>query len=149
MNWSPNRAAAMSVMMPQMPQMMPPMGYSGAQFMPMPAFDAMHTTLTPSAGGPWLHQPSMHESIATGMTATSSHKSLFSAVNEETDKKQKARIELLEKKIKAKDQLFEDALSTTVNNACGHVSENKSLTSELKRRFLKLKTKYAEAETEI
>ena len=55
------------------------------------------------------------------------------------EKKLKARIELLEKKIRAKDQLFEDALATTIT---GHSVENKTLTSELKRRFLKLKSKY-------
>ena len=56
----------------------------------------------------------------------------------------------MEKKIRAKDQLFEDALASTVASSCacgnGAALENKSLTAELKRRFLKLKAKYNEAE---
>jgi len=59
----------------------------------------------------------MAESIATGMTAASSHRTLFSA--EDHEKKSKARIELLEKKIRAKDQLFDDALASTVSGVCG------------------------------
>jgi hypothetical protein len=71
---------------------------------------------------------------------------------EETDRKNKAKIDLLEKKIRAKDQLFDDALASTVASACGcgsGTNDNKSLTSELKKRFLKLKTKYSESEQEI
>jgi phosphoheptose isomerase len=71
---------------------------------------------------------------------------------EESERKNKAKIELLEKKIRAKDQLFDDALASTVASVCGCGSsavENKSLTTELKKRFLKLKTRYAEAEQEI
>ena len=49
------------------------------------------------------YQPSMAESVATGMTAASSHKSLITVQNEDVEKKLKARIELLEKKIRAKD----------------------------------------------
>ena len=75
------------------------------------------------------------------------------SVYEETERKNKAKIELLEKKIRAKDQLFEDALASTVASscACGGANqlENKSLTAELKKRFLKLKAKYTEAEQEI
>ena len=65
---------------------------------------------------------------------------------EETERKNKAKIELLEKKIRAKDQLFEEALSSTID--CG-AGENKTLTTELKKRFLKLKARYQEAEQEI
>ena len=72
---------------------------------------------------------------------------------EETERKNKAKIELLERKIRAKDQLFEDALASTVASsaACGGASqlENKSLTAELKKRYLKLKARYTEAESEI
>eukprot|EP00353_Schmidingerella_taraikaensis_P004044 CAMPEP_0185576930 /NCGR_PEP_ID=MMETSP0434-20130131/7742_1 /TAXON_ID=626734 ORGANISM="Favella taraikaensis, Strain Fe Narragansett Bay" /NCGR_SAMPLE_ID=MMETSP0434 /ASSEMBLY_ACC=CAM_ASM_000379 /LENGTH=156 /DNA_ID=CAMNT_0028194323 /DNA_START=1 /DNA_END=471 /DNA_ORIENTATION=+ len=114
---------------------------------PMQPFDAaMQGSMTAFPG---FHQ-SMAETAVTGLTAASSHKSLHL---EETDKKQKAKIELLEKKIRAKDQLFEDALASTVAGSCGcgsgHAGENKSLTGELKRRFLKLKEKYGEAEAEI
>ena len=52
---------------------------------------------------------------------------------------------MLEKKVRAKDQLFEDALASTV----GTSAENKTVTSELKRRFLKLRAKHEEAEAEI
>ena len=76
-----------------------------------------------------------------------------SSVYEETERKNKARIELLEKKIRAKDQLFEDALASTVASSCacggGAAVENKTLTSELKKRFLRLKARYGEAEQEI
>ena len=85
----------------------------------------------------------MAETNVTGMTSATTNRSNFNF--EETDKKQKARIELLEKKIKAKDQLFEDALASSVTMT----GENKTLTSELKRRFLKLREKYNEAEAEI
>ena len=95
--------------------------------------------------------PPGFSSISDGgaMTAATSHnQSQF----EETERKNKARIDLLEKKLRAKDQLFEDALSSTVAGSCacgGSGSENRSLTGELKKRFLKLKTKYVEAEEEI
>ena len=82
----------------------------------------------------------MAETNATGMTQATTNRSI-----EETEKKQKARIELLEKKVRAKDQLFEDALASTV----GSSAENKTVTSELKRRFLKLRAKHEEAEAEI
>ena len=78
-NWSPNRGANMSLMMPTMPPMVP-MGYPGAHgpFIPMPAYDGIHATITPSSGMPYpLYQPSMAESVATGLTAASSHKSLI------------------------------------------------------------------------
>lgn len=59
----------------------------------------------------------------------------------------------MEQKIRAKDQLFEDALASTVASSCAcggnQQMENKSLTGELKKRFLKLKTKHQEAEQEI
>ena len=58
----------------------------------------------------------------------------------------------MEKKIRAKDQLFEDALASTVaTSSFGGSSqiENKNLTAELKKRYLKLKAKYTEAESEI
>jgi len=114
----------MSLMMPQMPQMMP-MGYPGGPgpYMPMPGYDPMHATLQASANMPIhfpaAYQPSMAQSMETGMTATSTNRSLYSVANEDDQKKSKARIELLEKKIRAKDQLFEDALSSTVAGACG------------------------------
>ena len=59
---------------------------------------------------------------------------------------------MLEKKIRAKDQLFEDALASTIASSYGgggSTMENKNLTAELKKRFLKLKAKYTEAEQEI
>ena len=67
------------------------------------------------------------------------------------NKKHKARIELLEKKIRAKDQLFEDAIASTMSGSCagGAGFEYKNLTSELKKRVLELKTKHKEAEDEI
>ena len=85
-----------------------------------------------------------------GMTAATSQASLQL---QETERKNKAKIELLEKKCRAKDQLFDDALASTVASACGcgsgNAQENKSLTAELKKRFLKLKGRYTEAEAEI
>ena len=71
---------------------------------------------------------------------------------EETERKNKARIDLLEKKIIAKDQLFEDALASTIASSCACGSsgaENKSLTTELKKRFLALKSRFEESEQEI
>ena len=88
------------------------------------------------------------------MSETQSLKSLL----QESDKKSRAKIELLEKKVRAKDQLFEDALASTVASsyACGSSitpgqapPENKNLTGELKRRFLRLRSKHKEAEAEI
>ena len=61
-----------------------------------------------------------------------------------------AKIELLEKKIRAKDQLFEDAIASTMSGAYGGGSlESRTLTAELKKRVLELKTKNKEAEDEI
>ena len=54
-------------------------------------------------------------SDAGAMTATTQ---VSMSVHEETERKNKARIELLEKKIRAKDQLFEDALASTVASSC-------------------------------
>ena len=61
-----------------------------------------------------------------------------------------AKIELLEKKIRAKDQLFEDAIASTMSGAYGGgILESRTLTAELKKRVLELKTKNKEAEDEI
>ena len=85
------------------------------------------------------------------MAESHSLKSLY----EESEKKSKAKIVLLEQKVRAKDQLFEDALASTVasSNVCGGNNpsnvDTKNLTGELKRRFLRLKSKYKEAEAEI
>ena len=68
---------------------------------------------------------------------------------EEDNKKIRARNELLEKKIRAKDQLFEDAIASTMSACGGAGVEYKSLTAELKKRVLELKTKHKEAEDEI
>ena len=100
----------------------------------------MHTTLEASSFPNLAHQQSMADTNATSKT---------SFIDETETKKLKARNELLEKKVKAKDQLFEDALSSTVATCGVGQPENKSLIAELKRRFLKLKNKYNEAEAEI
>ena len=59
----------------------------------------------------------------------------------------------MEKKIRAKDQLFEDALASTVASSCGCGGsvglENRSLTAELKKRLMKMKARNEEAEQEI
>ena len=69
---------------------------------------------------------------------------------EEDKKKMQAKIELLEKKIRAKDQLFEDAIASTMSGAYGGGTlESRTLTAELKKRVLELKTKNKEAEDEI
>ena len=71
---------------------------------------------------------------------------------EDENKKLRARTDLLEKKIRAKDQLFEDALASTMAGSCacgGAGVEYKNLTSELKKRVLEFKTKFTEAEAEI
>ena len=71
-------------------------------------------------------------------------------LNYEDDKKKlQAKIELLEKKIKAKDQLFEDAIATTMSGTGFSGLESRNLTAELKKRVLELKTKNKEAEDEI
>ena len=90
-------------------------------------------------------------SDAGQMTAATSH---TQSVHEETERKNKAKIDLLERKIRAKDQLFEDALASTIASSCAcgggaNQGENRSLTAELKKRFLKLKAKHTEAESEI
>ena len=109
------------------------------------AFDPLGASLTPI--GPFAAQPFHTMSDAGGMTSATTHNQ---SVYEETERKNKAKIELLEKKIRAKDQLFEDALASTVASscACGGANqlENKNLTAELKKRFLKLKARYTEAE---
>ena len=55
----------------------------------------------------------------------------------------------MEKKIRAKDQLFEDALASTVACGSGTGIENRSLTAELKKRLMKMKARNEEAEQEI
>lgn len=75
-----------------------------------------------------------------------------SAALRNENRKFKSKIDLLEKKIRIKDQLFDDALasSTQTSCACGsHNSENRNLVSELKRRVIALKTANQEAENEI
>ena len=82
--------------------------------------------------------------------ATSEGQGTF--LQDEDLRKAKARIELLEKKIRAKDQLFEDALASTMAGSFAGGSssmESRTLTSELKKRVLELKTKHKEAEDEI
>ena len=63
----------------------------------------------------------------------------------------KAKIDMLEKKVKAKDQLFEESLNSTITSSHTgmHASQNKNLVAELKKRYLKLKQQYEEAEAEI
>ena len=101
----------------------------------------------PPLAGPLM--PGAFQTVSDAQMTAASSRGGF----DDTERKNKAKIELLEKKIRAKDQLFEDALASTVASygACanGIPLENKNLTSELKRRFLKLKAKYAEAEQEI
>ena len=76
--------------------------------------------------------------------------STSSVLNYEDDRKKlQAKIELLEKKIKAKDQLFEDAIATTMSGTGFTGLESRNLTAELKKRVLELKTKNKEAEDEI
>lgn len=144
-NFSPIRANASMVMPPTM------MPFGPGPIM-APQFEHINAgaTLTPVGNVPLL-QGTPFQAFSTisepGMTAATSQASLH---HEETEKKNKARIELLEKKIRVKDQLFDDALASTVASACtGQVTENKSLTAELKKRYLKLRGKYAEAEAEI
>lgn len=70
---------------------------------------------------------------------------------EDDKKKLEAKIEILEKKIRAKDNLFEDAIATTMSASAfgGGSLESRTLTAELKKRVLELKTKNKEAEDEI
>ena len=123
--------------------------HPGAPIIPPPSFDPMGASLTPI--GPFAPQVFGTLSDAGAMTSATTQQNM--SVYEETERKNKAKIELLEKKIRAKDQLFEDALASTVASscACGGANqlENKNLTAELKKRFLKLKAKYTEAESEI
>lgn len=138
----------------QHPPMMHPMMQSGFPMHPpmpmMPHFD-MAGTLGPMASSGFMPTPAGFGTISdTNMTAatTNHNQSHF----EETERKNKARIDLLEKKIQAKDQLFEDALASTIATSCAcgsGGSDNKSLTTELKKRFLALKSRYEEAEQEI
>ena len=136
------------------PQMMhhPPMmmNTATAGFLPMPMM----------SGGPFDMLNATNFMHAPGATfATISDNNMTSATTqhnvsqyEESERKNKARIELLEKKIQAKDVLFEEALASTITGscACGQGgAESKTLTSELKKRFLKLKSRYEEAEQEI
>ena len=146
-NFSPVRANA-SMMMP--PNMMP----FGPGPIMAPHFEHIpHATMTP-VGNQNIVGATPFGAFSTisepGLTAATSQASLHF---DETEKKNKARIELLEKKIRVKDQLFDDALASTVASACacgqGTTRENKSLTAELKKRFLRLKGKYADAEAEI
>ena len=82
-----------------------------------------------------------------GVTA---QQTMASSRYEETERKNKAKIELLEKKIRVKDQLFEDAIASTVaSTSLNSTIENRNLTAELKKRLIKLKGRYAEAEQEI
>ena len=88
--------------------------------------------------------------ISDAPTAAASSGGVFQL--EEENRKHKARIELLEKKIRAKDDLFEDALASTMAGSCacgGAGVEYKTLTAELKKRVLDLKAKHKEAEDEI
>ena len=111
--------------------------------------------------GPMMTHPSPAMGFATISEGTTAAATTFNAGGatssnsflqlEEDNKKHKARIELLEKKIRAKDQLFEDAIASTMSGsyAGGPGFEYKTLTSELKKRVLELKTKHKEAEDEI
>ena len=110
---------------------------------------------------PMMTQPSPMGAFATISEGTTAAATTFNAGGassgsmlhlEDENRKKSARIELLEKKIRAKDQLFEDALASTMAGSCGCGGagvEYKTLTSELKKRVLELKTKHTEAEAEI
>jgi hypothetical protein len=66
---------------------------------------------------------------------------------EEENKKLSSKLELLQKKIRAKDQLFDESLATTFS--CNQCGESQSLTAKLKKRVLKQKARIEEAENEI
>ena len=118
----------------------------------MPHFEGMTNTFTPMGNGGFFQPIIGGLNSLSDMNQTSATTRVSQSQFEESERKNKAKIELLEKKIRAKDQLFDDALASTVASVCGcgsSASENKSLTTELKKRFLKLKTRYEEAEREI
>jgi len=131
---------------PMMMRPHPQMGYhpAGPFFQPIP-YENFMLPATPSSTMPPLR------AMQTFSESGASFKQI--SQTEEVNKKNLAKIELLEKKIRAKDALFDDALASTIASSCACSKsgglENRNLTSELKRRFLKLKTRYQEAEAEI
>ena len=88
-------------MMQQPPPMMPMHAYQPGPMIPPPIFDPMHHTMM---GG-----IRMSTSTPQGMFSTMSdagvtaQQTMASSRFEETERKNKAKIELLEKKIRAKD----------------------------------------------
>ena len=131
------------------PGMMMPPPMMEMSFPPMMSMGPMMHPGTPMGGA--------FATISEGTTAAATAHNQAASSNgfhtsEDETKKYKAKIELLEKKIRAKDQLFDDALASTMaGSGASGVSgvEYKNLTSELKKRVLEYKTKYTEAESEI
>lgn len=68
---------------------------------------------------------------------------------EDENKKLLSRVDLLERKIRAKDQLFEDSLATAATSCSCSTPESQNLTVKLKKRVLTLRGKLEEAEHEI
>lgn len=64
---------------------------------------------------------------------------------EEENRRLSSKIEIMEKKIRAKDQLLDESLAVSCNR-CG---ESQGLTTKLKKRVLKQKQLIEEAEAEI
>ena len=72
----------------------------------------------------------------------------FTGVDEE-NKKLSSRIELLERKIRAKDQLFEESLASAMTTCSCNTPESQNLTVKLKKRVISLRGRLEEAENEI
>jgi hypothetical protein len=72
----------------------------------------------------------------------------FTGVDEE-NKKLNSRIELLERKIRAKDQLFEESLASAMTTCSCNTPESQNLTVKLKKRVISLRGRLEEAENEI
>ena len=72
----------------------------------------------------------------------------FTGVDEE-NKKLSSRIELLERKIRAKDQLFEESLASAMTTCSCNTPESQNLTVKLKKRVILLRGRLEEAENEI
>ena len=96
-------------------------------------------------GMPPIYATIRDGSPVIGMTSASTD---FGRQDEEKSKMQ-SRIDLLQRKIRAKDQLFEESLASAMTSCTCNTPESNNLTSKLKKRVISLRGRLEEAENEI